>query len=69
MEDEKCIYVQTVYYTDRLPNISIYTDEEDAESFVNICLKWGIGILSCKIIPKEQAQRGIESGNVEISTG
>ena len=67
----KKIYVKTVYDSNdyKLPNISIYYDKEDAESFVKMCLKWGIGIVSCEIISNEEAKKAFLSLNVEISEG
>ena len=52
MESEK-VYVKTVYSPQQMrePNISEYASKKEAEICVKICLKWGIGIDSCKIIP------------------
>jgi len=46
------IYVKTVYSRQhtREPNISEYDSVEDAQTFIDTCLEWGIGIVSCKII-------------------
>lgn len=48
------VYVKTVYEEShhREPNISDYDSEDEAKSFIDTCLKWGIGIVSCEIIPK-----------------
>ena len=45
------IYVKTVYEANqyREPNISEYDSIGDAQSFINTCLRWGIGIVSCEI--------------------
>ncbi len=53
-EKQEKIYVKTVYSQEymREPNSSEYDSTKDAKVFINACLKWGIGIVSCKIIPK-----------------
>jgi len=45
------VYVRTVYQPQylRKPNISVYDTIEEAQRFVDACLKWGIGIVSCEI--------------------
>jgi len=50
-------WVKTVYSPDtfREPDISEYDTKEEAELIVKTCLQWGIGIVSCEIIPEEQA--------------
>lgn len=52
------VYVKTTYESQNMqePNISEYNSEKEANVFINTCLKWGIGIVSCKIIPKDQAE-------------
>ena len=54
MEQEK-IYVKTVYSPQHMrePNISEYDSIKKANTFIDICLKWGIGIVSCEIISEE----------------
>ena len=51
-------YVKTVYEPEysRGPSIEEYAKEADAKGFVKICLQWGIGIVSCKLIPEEEAK-------------
>jgi len=48
------VYVKTVYKDShhREPNISNYDSVDEAKSFIDACLKWGIGIVSCEITPK-----------------
>ena len=47
-------YVKTVYAESNYqkPNISSYDSEDEAQAFIDICLEWGIGIVSCEIIAK-----------------
>lgn len=49
------IYVRTVYaeHSYQEPNISSYDSEKEAKDFIDTCLKWGIGIVSCEITSKE----------------
>ena len=51
MKKEK-VYVKTVYQSShhKEPNISEYKTKKEAESFIETCLQWGIGIVSCKIV-------------------
>ncbi len=51
MREDK-VYVETVYTPDHMrePNISEYNSVAEAESFINTCLEWGIGIVSCEIV-------------------
>ena len=48
------VYVKTVYTDDsyREPNISEYNSTKEAQAFIDTCLKWGIGIISCDITTK-----------------
>ncbi len=50
------VKVQTVYGSDygRSPNISEYKTREEAEQFIETCLKWGIDIVSCEIIGEKE---------------
>lgn len=45
-------YVKTVYAPQhfREPNIQGYETKEDAQLFIDACLKWGIGIVSCDFV-------------------
>ena len=47
--------VKTVYNkrSFRDPDISEYSTRKEAESMVEITLKWGIGIVSCEIVEEE----------------
>lgn len=49
-------YVETKC-TDREPNIESYETEEEAEAIVKTCLKWGINIVSCKLVPKPDEEK------------
>ncbi len=48
------IYVKTVYKAMYLrePGISKHNTKKEAEIFIDTCLKWGIGIVSCEIVDK-----------------
>jgi hypothetical protein len=48
----KKVKVRTVYHpsSNRKPDISEYKTKEIAQSMIDMILKWGIGIVSCKII-------------------
>jgi len=61
------IYVKTTYgeRSARLPNISKYPTEEDANSLIKACLKWGINIVSCEIIDVNEAKHLIADGVAE----
>jgi len=66
MEQGK-VYVKTVYSRQhtREPNISEYDSVEDAQTFIDGCLKWGIGIVSCEIISEEsEMSKEVQNGNV-----
>jgi len=62
-------YVKTEYQKhlgfQRLPNISEYRTKKEAQSFIDMCLKWGIGISSCKIVDKVIADQLISDGAAE----
>ena len=47
-------YVETVYDPShfRKPDVSGYETKTEAEMMVRTTLKWGMGIVSCKIVPK-----------------
>ena len=64
MEQGK-IYVKTVYSKQHIrePNISEYDSIEDANTFIDTCLKWGIGIASCEIISGEMSKE-VQNGDV-----
>lgn len=51
----KKIYVKTIYEAQHMrePNISEYKNLKEAQLMIDACLKWGMGIVSCKIIDKE----------------
>jgi len=51
------IFVKTVYEPKHMrePNISEYDTKKEADAFIEMCLQWGIGIVSCHKIPKEEA--------------
>lgn len=68
MGETEMIYVKTTYdiKSMRLPNISKYSSRKKADSFVKICLKWGIGIMSCKIITSNTADRLITRREAEM---
>ena len=61
-------YVKTNYIPSsyRLPNISKFRTDKEVAIHISTCLKWGIGILSCKIIPKETANRLLSKGKAEV---
>lgn len=61
-------YVKTVYDPDhfRKPNITLYHNEVDAKLFVKTAQKYGMGISSCGIIPKEMAREQIAAGTVDF---
>ena len=61
------VYVKTVYTKEsfRLPNISAYRTEKEASSFRRICLKHGIGIVSCEIVSESEARRLLKDGLAE----
>ena len=48
------VYVKTVYAESNYqePNISEYDSTDEAQAFIDGCLKWGIGIVSCEITSK-----------------
>jgi hypothetical protein len=54
---EEKVYVKTTYESQTMqePDISEYDSKEEANGFITTCLKWGIGIVSCNIISKDQA--------------
>lgn len=47
------VLVKTVYdqASHREPNTSTHDSIEEAQAFIDTCLRWGIGIVSCEIIP------------------
>jgi hypothetical protein len=50
-------WVKTVYggpNSYREPDISPHPSKKEAESFISTCLQWGIGIVSCEIVPKPE---------------
>ncbi len=51
MKKEK-VYVKTVYQSShhKEPNISEYKTKKEAELFIETCLQWKIGIVSCEIV-------------------
>ena len=51
-EERKVTKVKTVYASAyrRDPDITEYPNKKDAEHYVEVCRKWGIGIVSCDII-------------------
>ena len=51
------VFVKTVYAPQHMrePNISEYDTEKEADAFIETCLQWGIGIVSCCKISKEEA--------------
>ena len=55
MTDNKKIKVKTIYHpsSNRKPDISEYKSKEIAQSMIDIILKLGIGIVSCKIIEEK----------------
>ncbi len=64
-------FVKTVYESQHMrePNISEYDTEKEADAFIGICLKWGIGIVSCDKISKEEAHNKPLSPTSEASPG
>lgn len=56
------VMVETRYSAGRWrkPNISVYKTKKEAEEIIKATLKWGIGILSCKIIKKKKEVKEIE---------
>ena len=63
------IYVKTVYHEKhmRLPNISKYPTKKEADSFIKTCLKWGIDIVSCKIVTDNEVKRLIANNAAEVN--
>ena len=61
------IYVKTVYgvKSRRLPNISRYERESEADDFVSSCSKYGIDIMSCEKISLEEAELLLKIGQAE----
>jgi len=60
------VYVKTVYNDGfRLPNIAAYKTEKAAEGMINIALKWGISIQTCRIISKEEGKALLKEGGAE----
>lgn len=61
------VYVKTAYggKSMRLPNVSKYSTKKDANSFIKMCLKWGMNIVSCEIIDINEAKRLIADGVAE----
>jgi len=64
----KMFYVKTVYVASsyRRPNISKYKTDDEAAKFISMCLKWGIGIVSCEIIDREIAEQLLLDGKAEM---
>jgi len=62
------VYVKTVYEKKymRLPNISVYKNDVDADLSISSCKKWGIGIVSCDIIEREKAYHMVKDGIAEL---
>jgi len=42
------------------PDVQECASEKEADGFVDTCLKWGIGIVSCKKVTEEEAKRIME---------
>lgn len=47
-------HVKTTYSADsfRKPSISVFNDAAIAQVSIDTCLHWGIGIVSCEIVPE-----------------
>jgi len=67
--DRAVIYVKTTYgrKSMRLPNISKYPNEKEAKLDIEVTVKWGIDINSCKIIGAKEAERLIAVGKAETN--
>ena len=52
MKKDDRVYVKTIYGPSsmREPNIHGYDSVQQAQSFIDSCLKWGIDIVSCAIV-------------------
>jgi len=56
-------YVKTVY-EDQKPNITRYADPELAKNMITAYTEWGLGIVSCEVIPEEAAFAQIRAKTV-----
>ena len=63
------VNVKTVYSAKsmRKPNISGYKNRREASSTIRTTLKWGIDIISCEIISKEDAQTLLNAKKAKAS--
>lgn len=68
-EEEQMIYVKTVYEPEnhRLPNISGYKNDRQADVFISMCLKWGMGIVSCGKVGEVEARELLANGEAETN--
>jgi hypothetical protein len=48
MKKKQKVCVKTTYTTGIADNYSYYNTDEEANTFIKMCRKWGFGIKSCR---------------------